>query len=43
MTCTARVLSEGDRHDGSGADNGSPGQVASAIYSSDTIFADGFE
>ncbi len=28
---------------GSGAEDGSPGQVASAIYSSDTIFADGFE
>jgi len=28
---------------GDGAQDGSPGQAASAIYSSDTIFADGFE
>ena len=28
---------------GDGANNASPGQVASGVYSSDTIFADGFE
>jgi hypothetical protein len=28
---------------GNGANNASPGQVESGIYSSDTIFADGFE
>ncbi|HEX5122650.1 MAG TPA: hypothetical protein VFV97_05320 [Rhodanobacteraceae bacterium] len=39
----ARFYLEAAGMTGSGAEDGSPGQVASAIYSSDTIFADGFE
>jgi uncharacterized delta-60 repeat protein len=39
----ARFYLEAAGVTGDGVQDGSPGQVASAIYSSDTIFADGFE
>jgi len=39
----ARFYLEAAGMTGDGAQDGSPGQTASGVYSSDTIFADGFE
>ena len=39
----ARFYLQANGPTGNGADNASPGQVVSTVYSSDTIFSDGFE